>query len=62
MAFNDRKQREIALNEYGASQSLTDRAIGWAIFFGTFFLEAELGENKPATAIGHQILSNLNEE
>ncbi len=60
MLFNDKTAIDNALKHYGASQSLINRSIGWAIFFGTLFLDTGLDTNPQDTNIGHQILINLN--
>ena len=62
MIFNNKKTRQIALTEYGASQVLINRSIGWAIFFGTLLLDTGWGINEQLTNIGSQILRNINEE
>ncbi|PHN00992.1 aminoglycoside phosphotransferase family protein [Flavilitoribacter nigricans] len=59
MLFRDKPTREKALTAYGADQSLKNRAIGWAIFFGTIFLESGAGGDKRHADIGASILQNI---
>ncbi|MCT4638499.1 MAG: phosphotransferase [Bacteroidales bacterium] len=60
MLFNDKTAINNALKQYGASQSLINRSIGWAIFFGTLFLDTGLNTNPQYTNTGHQTLTTLN--
>jgi aminoglycoside phosphotransferase (APT) family kinase protein len=61
MLFKDKKARTEALKEYGASESLIQRAIGWAVFFGAVFLDSGLGQNQLHERIGTFILKNVDE-
>lgn len=59
MLFERHEIRDEALNLYGASKSLIKRSIGWAIFFGTMFLDTGLNSNSGHAGIGEFILKNL---
>jgi aminoglycoside phosphotransferase (APT) family kinase protein len=59
MLFERDEVRKEALKLYGASESLTKRSIGWAIFFGTMLLESGLDSNPGHARVGTFVLKNL---
>lgn len=61
MINDNNKARQLALKDYGASQILINRSIGWAIFFGTLFLDSAWDKNKQQVILGKKILQNINE-
>ncbi|MBP1638747.1 MAG: hypothetical protein H6Q17_330 [Bacteroidetes bacterium] len=60
MLFEREEVRKEALKLYGASESMTKRSIGWAIFFGTMLLESGLDSNPGHARVGEFTLKNLN--
>ena len=59
MLFNNPEIRVRGFKHYGADQSLINRSRGWAIFFGTLFLElGDSASNEYKTA-GMRILKNV---
>lgn len=62
MLFENKAVRQQALQEYGASEKLIKRAIGWAIFLGITFLHTGLTADAKYTNVGQRILKTINEE
>ena len=62
MLFDNKKVRNAALATYEASQRQINIAMGWAIFYGTFFLyEGQFQHNKEFVNLGKFIIKNLNQ-
>jgi aminoglycoside phosphotransferase (APT) family kinase protein len=61
MLFNQHEICDEALSFYGASRNLIKRSIGWAIFFGTMFLDTGLNSNPGHVRIGESTLKNLDQ-
>ena len=62
MLFDNKKVRNEALATYEASQRQINIAMGWAIFYGTFFLyEGQFQYNKEFVNLGKFIIKNLNQ-
>ena len=62
MLFDNEKVRNTALATYEASQRQINIAIGWAIFYGTFFLyEGQFQRKKEFVTLGKFIIKNLNQ-
>ncbi len=60
MMFDDADIRQEGLNHYGADRSTINKSIGWAIFFGSVFLDlGTMADNEYADA-GQRIFRNLN--
>ncbi|MFK7947908.1 MAG: phosphotransferase [Saprospiraceae bacterium] len=63
MLFKDKSVRDAALQTYQATQRQINMAIGWAIFYGSFFLyEGMTQPNEAFENLGKFVLRNLNEE
>ncbi|MGD1889419.1 MAG: aminoglycoside phosphotransferase family protein [Cyclobacteriaceae bacterium] len=62
MLVDNKDVRQRALQEYGASESLVKRAIGWAIFLGIILLHTGLTVDAKYTNVGQRILKIINEE
>jgi aminoglycoside phosphotransferase (APT) family kinase protein len=62
MVFGEKSTRQKSLKYYGANQSLINRAIGWAINFGTILSDTGLNGDPSYTENGAFILKNLNNE
>ncbi len=59
MLFKEKTSRQMALKEYGASESLIKRSKGWAILFGTILLDTGFNGDPKYTDSGGLILKNL---
>lgn len=63
MLFKDKSARDAALQTYQATQRQTNMAIGWAIFYGSFFLyEGVTQPNEEFEKLGKFVLGNVNGE
>jgi len=63
MLFNDKSARDAALQTYQATQRQINMAIGWAIFYGSFFLyEGMTQPNESFEKLGKFVLGNVNGE
>jgi len=60
MLFDQQTTIENGLKIYGASPDLTQRALGWAIFFGVILLDTGLQDNEQHAEIGAATLRRLN--
>jgi len=59
MLFESPSIRQAALEAYGATPDLINRAIGWAIFFGVILLDTGLESNAQHAEIGKFTLENV---
>lgn len=59
MLFDDHRAVEEAFRQYGASQSLIRKSVGWAIFYGVLFVEVGLATRSDYYSMGKFILENL---
>lgn len=61
MLFDRKEILDDALKQYGACSSVIRRALGWAIFYGIFFLDTGQNGDLSYFQIGQSILSNINQ-
>lgn len=62
MLFPDKQVRTQALQAYGASQDLVQRALGWAVYYGVVLLDTGWGNNEEHEKVGTGLLSCLAED
>ena len=62
MLFPNPTVRQQGLAEYGVSEDLINRAIGWAIFYGVILLDTGLEGNVQHAEIGKHTLCTLEKE
>lgn len=59
MLFDEPAVRRRVMRRYGATEAQALRAQGWAVFFGTVFLETGLADHPRHAAIGASVLRRL---
>lgn len=62
MLFDGATARREYLRYYGSDDELVSRAMGWAVFFATVFLEVGAADHSFYSAIGRAILDRLHHD